>query len=122
MTNPPEVDPFLTAFLSGREAACPGCEYNLRDLTTDRCPECGQSIQLALRLVEPRQGALIAGLVGLAAGAGFGGLLLVYVLIVLIVRNGRGMPPPEFFWIITVGFIAHGIGLGLWVRNWSRIR
>lgn len=117
----PEVDPHLLLFLRGRDASCPGCEYNLRDLTTDRCPECGQSLQLSLRLVEPRQAALIAGLVGLAAGAGLGGLLLVYALIMALV--GRfGSPTAEFVVINTVGFAAHAVVLWLWVKNWGRIR
>src|SRR5688572_24753805 len=31
----------LRAFLAGRDVSCPNCEYNLRDLAGDRCPECG---------------------------------------------------------------------------------
>lgn len=122
MTDPSEVDPHLLLFLRGREVPCPGCGYNLRDLTTERCPECGQQLELALRLVEPRQGALIAGLVGLAAGAGLGGLLLVYLAIGLLVRGVRGGPPASFFWINATGLAAHGVVLWLWVRNWNRIR
>ena len=60
----------LRAFLAGRDVECPGCGYNLRDLGGSRCPECGDELVLRVGLAEPRQGALIAGLIGLAAGAG----------------------------------------------------
>ena len=122
MTYPPEVDPHLLLFLRGRDVSCPGCAYNLRDLTADRCPECGQQLELAMRLVEPRQGALIAGLVGLAAGAGFGGLLLLFILIVRVVDGPAGGPSGEILGITSTGFVAHGLVLWLWVRNWGRIR
>src|SRR4051812_47683066 len=72
---------FLQAFLAQRDVACPGCAYNLRDLQGQRCPECGNELTLAIGLAEPKQAAAIAGLVGLAAGAGMSGLLLVYMLI-----------------------------------------
>ncbi len=115
------VDPLLLQFVHGRDVQCPGCGYNVRDLTTDRCPECGQGIEIGLRLSEPKQGALIAGLVGLAAGAGLGGLLLIYLLIVTLFRNTYGLPV-SFLIINGVGFLAHGVALWVWVRNWNRIR
>jgi hypothetical protein len=31
-------------YLSGHDAACPGCGYNLRGLKRLRCPECGREI------------------------------------------------------------------------------
>lgn len=31
----------LRRFLADRDVPCPHCEYNLRGLETDRCPECG---------------------------------------------------------------------------------
>ena len=72
---------FLTTFLAGRNAACPGCGYNLRDLQGTRRPECGDILVLRVGLVEPKQAAPIAGLIGLAAGAGLNGLLLLYIAI-----------------------------------------
>ncbi len=111
----------LQQFLAERDVVCPGCSYNLRGLKSDRCPECGAALELSLRLVEPRQAPLIAGLVGLSAGAGLGGLLLIYGAIVTLLRPGRG-GFFDFFVINGVGFAAHGAVLGLWVWNWHRIR
>ncbi len=118
----PSADDHLLRFVAGRNVACPGCGYNVRDLRTDRCPECGDQLELSLRLAEPRQGALIAGLVGLAAGAGLGGLLLIYAAIMIVVVDRGGRLPMRFLGINAAGFLAHGGVLLLWVRNWSRIR
>jgi hypothetical protein len=112
----------LRTFLAARDVSCPACGYNLRDLQTDRCPECGDQLLLRIGLVEPRQGALIAGLVGLAAGLGLGGLLLIYgVIIAFVMRQGPG-GLQRFFVVNSVGFAVHAGALGLWIYYWNRIR
>ena len=120
--DPPDVDKHLLLFVRGRDVLCPGCAYNLRDLTSDRCPECGQELELSLRLAEPRQGPLIAGLVGLAAGAGLSGLLIVYGFIVDVLMGQVNAGAGRFYAINAVGLFGHGVVLLLWVRNWGRIR
>jgi hypothetical protein len=122
--TPPAVDPQLLGFVHDRDVLCPGCGYNLRNLRNDRCPECGEQLELGLRLAEPRQAAPIAGLVGLAAGMGLGGLLLVYAVIVMIRMPGvyRGGEWNRFLGFNATGFIVHGVALLLWVRNWRWLR
>jgi hypothetical protein len=118
---PPSEEELLRQFLSGRDVTCPGCQYNLRDLTGRQCPECGQEIVLHLRLAEPRQAALLTGLIGLSAGAGLNGLLLIYwVLIRLFMRFGP--PADAFLVIILIGFVVHALGVAAWLRFWRRIR
>ena len=112
----------LSAYLRDRDAECPGCGYNLRNLTSTFCPECGQQIELAIRLAQPRQIALIAGLVGLSAGCGLGGLLLIYAGIVEFFMHRSGSFFDRFVLVNGIGFISHGIVLLLWVKNWNRIR
>ena len=111
----------LRQFLRGRDVTCPGCRYNLRDLTGDRCPECGQEVVLQLRLAEPRQAALLTGLVGLSAGAGLNGLLLVYWAILQFYMAFRS-PDNSFLWTIGIGFLIHAAALAIWLRQWRRIR
>jgi hypothetical protein len=41
------------------------------------CPECGELLVLRVGVAEPKQGTLIAGLVGLSAVAGFNALMLL---------------------------------------------
>lgn len=68
----------LARYLAEDDVPCPGCGYNLRGLTGDRCPECSQALELGVRLVEPRLGALIFGLVGMGMGTGFCVLVLAW--------------------------------------------
>lgn len=46
-TNAPASDDQLAAlYLRGRDTPCPSCNYNRRDGTTSRCPECGTAFVL----------------------------------------------------------------------------
>jgi hypothetical protein len=110
----------LAQFLSTRDVACPGCGYNLRHLTSARCPECAEEIRLGLHLAEPRQGLLIAGLIGLSAGAGLSGLLLVYGVMVTLATDIGGLG--RFFIVNGIGFVLFGTALLLWLRRWRHIR
>ena len=113
---------FLTAFLAGRDAACPGCGYNLRDLQGSRCPECGDMLVLRVGLVDPKQGAPIAGLIGLAAGAGLNGLLLLYIAIQLALYR-IGFPELQRFVLLnSVGLLVQGGAIAFWLRKWRAIR
>ena len=62
---------FLAEYLAVHESPCPRCGYNLHGLRSDRCPECGDQIELRIGLTEPRLGAMITLLVfvSLAFGA-----------------------------------------------------
>ena len=118
----PRDHDLLRQFLHGRDVACPGCGYNLRDLAGDRCPECGQVIVLQPHLAEPRQAALLTGLIGLAAGAGLNGLLLVYYAIMIATMPFGGPPDNHFLWTILIGFVVHAAAVAAWLRFWRRIR
>lgn len=80
MTDRTTDSEILQSFLAERDAPCPNCGYNLRSLTSDRCPECAEGLRLQVGLQEPRLAAYLAGLIGLASGAGFGGMLLIYAI------------------------------------------
>ena len=41
-------DPLLRQFLADNNAACPGCGYNLRGVTSQICPECGTELRIDL--------------------------------------------------------------------------
>jgi hypothetical protein len=104
-----------------RDEPCPACRYNLRLLRTDQCPECGEHLQLRVGLVEPRMRLWIAGLVGLAAGGGFSALLLIYVVIMVTLEGGRGLPH-EFVWVNAAGLLVEGLALTWWLVRRRRFR
>jgi hypothetical protein len=60
----------LSTYLAERDVPCPRCGYNLRALTSGRCPECGDELQLQVGLVEPRLRAYVALLVACCFGCG----------------------------------------------------
>lgn len=114
----------MRRFLAGRDAPCPQCQYNLRDLDGSRCPECGEELALRVNLVDPKQRLLMAGLVGLSAGAGLNGLLLIYLLVQVLRSHiflGTGWANP-FMIVNGAGFAVEGTALALWLRQWRRIR
>lgn len=107
---------FLQAFLAERDAPCPNCGYNLRSLTSDRCPECAESLRLQVGLHEPRLMAYLGGLIGLAAGAGFGGMLLLYAFYEIMSRPSSGAFIRSFLLITGTGFVVHGAALFYWIK------
>ena len=46
MTSEERPTVSLRELLNGRNVPCPSCDYNLRDLTGDRCPECGVALSI----------------------------------------------------------------------------
>lgn len=112
----------LQSFLEARDIPCPSCGYNLRGLRGERCPECGEAIELRVGMVEPRQSAGIAGLIGLAAGGGMNGLLLGYVLIRMVLFHDMPGPMDAFLVLNISGLVLEGAALLLWVRSWRRVR
>lgn len=113
----------LRQFLTGRDEPCPQCGYNLRDLTGTRCPECGEELALRIQLVEPRQAAALAGLIGLCAGAGMNFLLLGFVVIDYFTRGGSwGREEIKFVLVNSIGFVVLGACIALWLRFWRQVR
>ena len=70
----------LIEFLRERDAWCPACRYNLRGLTTPRCPECGRELRLSIGLTEPFLRAWIMLAVSTCASSALGVLMAWIVL------------------------------------------
>ncbi len=122
MDGPAGHNELLKAFLAEVSVPCPGCGYDLRGLPTASCPECNQALVLRVGLAEPRMRLYIAGMMGLAAGAGFSGLLLAYVVLMeLYWGRGRG-PWNEFALITGAGLIVEVSFLAAWLRWGSGVR
>src|SRR5262245_31050391 len=98
MSDAPQSGP-LQSFLAETDISCPSCDYNLRGLKGNACPECNQQLVLRVSLAEPRQRAFIAAVIGLAMGAGFHGLLFAYFIIRVL--NGP-YPRGEAFKVVCM--------------------
>lgn len=98
---------------------CPLCGYNLRGLAGHHCPECGHRLVLGVRLAEPRQGAFLAGLVGIAASLGFCSLLLAWAGYMSL--QPFGGPSPGQLLPLVGGTLVGGALLWSWLRGRSRL-
>ncbi len=116
MDDQPPMLPLLTIFLSGHDAPCPSCGYNLHGLLTSRCPECHQELHLTVGLVEPRMRLWLTAVVAMAFGAGFNFLLLVYIV---LTANKASRLLDLFLIHNAVGLLVQGIGLVVLLR-WGR--
>ncbi|MCH6551072.1 MAG: hypothetical protein IH804_03540 [Planctomycetes bacterium] len=58
--DPADEVPLLLTFLRERDAACPLCGYNLRNLVRPQCPECRQDLVLSVGIKDLRLGWLVA--------------------------------------------------------------
>lgn len=72
----------LLEYVADRDVACPSCTYNLRGLTTSRCPECGRELKLSVGLAQTYLRAWVLLLFAVFCGAGAGLLLGVNFLMV----------------------------------------
>ena len=67
----------LVAFLCDRSAPCPRCHYDLRDIKTSKCPECGEALVLKVGAAQARFGWLV---LAMAPGC-FSGVAAIFVMI-----------------------------------------
>jgi hypothetical protein len=106
-----------------RDVPCPSCGYNLRNLTGEVCPECGEALALRVNVLEPRQAASLAGLVILSAGAGLNALLLIYLIIESVQQRGSpGIWWNSFVGVNLAGLLVLGASVAIWLKFWMRIR
>jgi hypothetical protein len=112
----------LRSFLAQTDVPCPSCDYNLRGLLSDRCPECNQKLVLHVTLAEPRQRAFIAAVIALAMGTGFQGLLLSYFLVRMLFDKHMYGEMLRFLVLTAPFFIIEGLALLLLVRERRRFQ
>ncbi|MHC4414571.1 MAG: hypothetical protein ACYS0G_04740 [Planctomycetota bacterium] len=105
----------LVEFLQDRDAPCPLCSYNLRDLTDDVCPECRQKLRLTVGVHHVRFGWFLATVTpslfsGIAA-------VLMLILILAALVTGAGPFPPAIDALELFGFASGVAALVLIVRR-----
>ncbi len=70
----------LLELLHDNDVPCPVCRYNLRGITSERCPECGIQIRLTIGAAEPYPTAWVALAMISSISAGVGLLCLSLML------------------------------------------
>lgn len=91
-----DPDAEVVAYLRGRSCPCPRCGYDLRDIKSARCPECGEPLVLKIGSPRIRFGWLVLAMV---PGC-FSGVAAMFVLIPVFVTirdrlpAGQGAPWP----------------------------
>jgi hypothetical protein len=119
LTTP--ADDTMQRFLAGRDVPCPACGYNLRGLEGSACPECNEALALRIGLVEPRQGAFIAGLVGLAVGIWFCIGVLCLAAVVAVMRGGTaGLLAESWPLVLNLAIESVALAAGVKSRRWLR--
>lgn len=101
----------LLAFLCSRDAGCPRCGYNLRDLTRPVCPECEEPLKLSVGVYRFRFEWYLATIVP-CVFSGLSAPFFTFVLVLTWVAQ-RGFAP-WFLWATAVfGFLSGGVGITL---------
>jgi len=78
--QPADGDTLLLEFVRDRDAPCPMCGYNLRNLPTPICPECREPLSLTVGVRKPRFGWFV---VAITPGF-FSGICAAMMLIPLV--------------------------------------
>ncbi|MFU8830317.1 MAG: hypothetical protein ACNA8P_12910, partial [Phycisphaerales bacterium] len=101
----------LVAFLAGRSAPCPRCDYDLRDICSAVCPECAEPLVLKIGSPRARFGWL---LFAMAPGC-FSGVAACFLAVPITVSiwhtfpAGLGVPWPilgaEVFGLTSAGSV-----------------
>jgi hypothetical protein len=120
-TTPPIQDTAaeVVEFLKGRSVPCPRCAYDLRDIQTAMCPECGEPLVLKIGSPRARFGWLV---LAMAPGC-FSGVAALFVMIPIAVTIGRRLGPGQGVpWPVMVAdafgfFSAATVGLMYWHRH-----
>ncbi len=96
--QPADGDKLLLEYVRDRDAPCPLCGYNLRNLSTTTCPECREALSLTVGFRKPRFGWL---LVTVIPGA-FSGIAATFLMIPLVgsLLFSASSPPPWQVWAV----------------------
>lgn len=109
----------LRQFVADRDEPCPACRYNLRNLQTHCCPECGLPLTLRVALSEPAWGTYLASIIGASLGLGFCGLLLTFIAVRFVV--GASIGAGLVYYVPLFAGTAISGGIILWLVRRRRV-
>ena len=110
----------LLEFLRERDASCPLCGYNLRNLTLPRCPECRKDLVLAIGFKKPHFGWFLVTITpGLFSGVAAALLLMPIIIVPLL---GGGLAPWRFVAVDAFGWLSGFAALVLLMYRFAFLR
>lgn len=120
--TPHEQRDLLAHFLAARDVPCPSCGYNLRDLQSSACPECGQPLNVRLDAIDPRSGRYLACVLPLGGAASVMIAILGTVLPQMVRLGSYGNKGEQmlFKWYPAGVALAALIALCLLIRRRGR--
>lgn len=104
----------LKTFVADRNVPCPVCGYNLRNLSSPQCPECSAGLEMRVGSADLRIGLWLVALLSAALPLGFGAMLCVVGLIIIIGKGADWGPMTGF---ILLSIIEGGLVTWLVVRR-----
>ena len=110
----------LKQLLALRDYPCPVCRYNLKGIESDKCPECGASLDISLISADLKLGPWLAALLGCGFPLGFACIIVVIYCYFWIVTNHYDSG--EFIAIGLFALLAFIEGLALAVLVCKRKR
>lgn len=112
----------LTQFLRGRSEPCPVCNYDLRDLLSARCPECGAELKLQVGSPKLRIGAFLTCLAPILMLIGFGAFIGIAWIPYVIRERRPGALPPGAWAMVVAGVIDVVLLFTLYKKRSSFLR
>ena len=104
---------WLLGFVADRHVPCPRCAYDLRNLTTPQCPECGERLALRVGMATPRFGLLV---LAMAPGVFSGVCATLLAFPLFRFRNaGTNGPPTAMYVAEAFGLLSVAAACGLYV-------
>lgn len=110
---PHDAEELLLQFVTERDATCPLCGYNVRNLTRPVCPECRQRLELRVGVAQISIGWYLAALIP-CAFSGIAAVLLTAMIVASVL--GGGHPPPFLYVTLVFGWLSGIVG-GLLIAN-----
>ncbi len=104
----------LVEFLQDRDAPCPLCGYNLRNLTDNVCPECRHELRLTVGVTKPMFLWFLLAMTPCTFAGIAAGLTLIPVIVQWL--GGAGPPPAILVTLVLLG-LASAVGGLMLIRH-----
>ncbi len=119
--QPADGDKLLLEYVRDRDAPCPLCGYNLRDLSTPTCPECREALSLTVGFRKPRFGWLLVTVIP-GAFSGIAATLLMIPLVGSLLLSPNSPAPWQIWGVDAFGWLSGLAALVLVKHRYAFLR